>query len=171
MDDEGPCWRASGAGVLRSVRGDGPGSEPVRKSPAGAPPHTIMCMGVESFTEQNRCPLHVWTYISIVDVTVCNYSHSGHPTLDSIPRLSLRNAGKRLPSLFLLSRTPRLKNALFLVLSVSYARGTHVRVFLWGLELGQEVLVPQGYLAHKKTPDPPGPPCDPRQRPICTVAS
>ena len=27
-------------------------------------PHTIMCMGVESLTEENRSPLHVWTYIA-----------------------------------------------------------------------------------------------------------
>ena len=27
-------------------------------------PHTTMCMGVESFTEENRSPLHLWTYIS-----------------------------------------------------------------------------------------------------------
>ena len=33
-------------------------------------PHTIMCMEVESFTEENRSPLHVWTYISRVDATV-----------------------------------------------------------------------------------------------------
>ena len=29
MDGEGPCWRASGAGLLRTVRGNGPGSEPL----------------------------------------------------------------------------------------------------------------------------------------------
>jgi hypothetical protein len=33
-------------------------------------PHTSLCLGVESFTEENRSPLHVGTYIS-VDVTVC----------------------------------------------------------------------------------------------------
>jgi len=26
MDGEEPCWRASGAGVLRTARGNGPGS-------------------------------------------------------------------------------------------------------------------------------------------------
>jgi hypothetical protein len=28
-------------------------------------PHTIICMGVESFAEENRCPLYVGTYISL----------------------------------------------------------------------------------------------------------
>ena len=28
-------------------------------------PHTIMCMGEESFPEENRSPLHVWTEISL----------------------------------------------------------------------------------------------------------
>jgi hypothetical protein len=36
----------------------------------GLAPHTTMCMGEKSFTEENRSPLHVWTYISLVDVTV-----------------------------------------------------------------------------------------------------
>ena len=33
-------------------------------------PHTTMCMGVESFTDKNRSPLHLGTYISLLDVTV-----------------------------------------------------------------------------------------------------
>jgi len=40
-------------------------------APLVAVPHTTMCMGVDVFTEENRCPLHVGTYISLLDVTVC----------------------------------------------------------------------------------------------------
>jgi hypothetical protein len=29
MDGEDACWRSSGAGVLRTARGNGPGSEPL----------------------------------------------------------------------------------------------------------------------------------------------
>jgi hypothetical protein len=35
MDGEDACWRASGAGVLRTARGNGSGSEPLRGRPAG----------------------------------------------------------------------------------------------------------------------------------------
>ena len=35
------------------------------RGPLVLAPHTIMCMGVESFTDENRSPLHVGTYISL----------------------------------------------------------------------------------------------------------
>jgi len=35
MHGEDACWRALGAGVLRTARGNGPGSEPLRGVPAG----------------------------------------------------------------------------------------------------------------------------------------
>jgi hypothetical protein len=41
------------------------------RAPLVLVPHTIMCVGMESFTEENRSPLHVWIYISShVDVNV-----------------------------------------------------------------------------------------------------
>ena len=64
-----------------------PCTELCGRAPLVLAPHTIMCMGVESFTEENRGQPHVPSYISLVDVTV--YSHSGHPTRGSIPRLPL----------------------------------------------------------------------------------
>ena len=38
--------------------------------PLVAVPRTTKCMGVDSFTEENRSPLHVRAYISSLDVTV-----------------------------------------------------------------------------------------------------
>ena len=40
------------------------------RAPLVLAPHTTVCMGAESFTGENRSPLHVWTCISIVDVNV-----------------------------------------------------------------------------------------------------
>ena len=34
-------------------------------APLVAVPHTTMCVGVDSFTEVNRSPLHVRAYISL----------------------------------------------------------------------------------------------------------
>ena len=39
--------------------------------PLVAVPHTTMCIEVDSFTEENRSPLHVRALISLLDVTVC----------------------------------------------------------------------------------------------------
>ena len=36
-----------------------------RMAPLVVVPHTTMCMGVDSFTEENRSPLHVLAYISL----------------------------------------------------------------------------------------------------------
>ena len=43
-----------------------------RRAPLVLVPHSIMCMGVESFTEEDRSPQHVRAYILLIeDVTVC----------------------------------------------------------------------------------------------------
>ena len=34
-------------------------------SPLVAVPHTTVCMGVDSCTEEHRCPLHLGTHISL----------------------------------------------------------------------------------------------------------
>ena len=37
----------------------------LRGYPLVAVPHTSMCIGVDSFAEENRSPLHVRAYISL----------------------------------------------------------------------------------------------------------
>jgi len=57
--------------LICRIRSTAVGEMVCARAPLVLAPHKTMCMGVESFTEENR-GLHVpWAYISIVDATVC----------------------------------------------------------------------------------------------------
>jgi len=124
------------------------------RAPLGLAPHTSMCMGEESFTEENRCPHVPWAYNSL-DVTCIKslrssfmgyYSQTPPHEAVRVSGLSCLQSGRTTAQWRVVGRSPRSCGGRAALDKTAASREDP------GALAGAAAV--QGYLAHKKPSHP-----------------